>query len=322
MPEDTPHKDILDRHFYSAFIDQEFKDSLQLLEELVNYGTNLVPRAFASSDKEIKDIVIVSTLLKHAVAVLDGIHILTAKGATTSAIPLLRSVFEVSVYLGWILQRETGSRAMLYFVWDIRRQLFWALCLKAGSLEYTNHQKAMTDAPFGSTGPNIEDQIIDAQIELNQKKLATPECSAAHAEFEKRKKKSGRDVDWYVPGGVNHLREMARAVGKESLYQTMYSSFSNVTHGQVLKKHIGFSKDGFVFEPIRNLTDIEEIFRFSTTFALGIYRLILDTYRPAEIEVFNRKYVREWRGRFLSVKKVEYKEGTYKISAQNLLESR
>ena len=61
---EEPHKAILDRDLYSAFIKENFSDSLELLEELVNYGSNLIPRCFESSDKKLKDIVIVINFLK------------------------------------------------------------------------------------------------------------------------------------------------------------------------------------------------------------------------------------------------------------------
>jgi len=61
---ETPLKAILDRNLYSVLIKENFNDTLELLEEVVNYGTNLIPRCFESSGKEIKDIVIIICFFK------------------------------------------------------------------------------------------------------------------------------------------------------------------------------------------------------------------------------------------------------------------
>ncbi len=36
------------------------------------------------------------------------------------------------------------------------------------------------------------------------------------------------------------------------------------------------------------------------------YRVVLQQYRPHELEAFNRKYVEEWRAAFRNVREVRY----------------
>ena len=78
-----PHKILLDRDLYAAFIREEFSDTTDLIEELVNYGSNLVPRCYVSSEQKLHDIVVIWNFLKQGVALLDGIHVLALKGSTT-----------------------------------------------------------------------------------------------------------------------------------------------------------------------------------------------------------------------------------------------
>ncbi len=49
---EEPHKILLDRDLYSVIIREYFADTLSLLEELVNYGSNLIPRCYQSSEKK------------------------------------------------------------------------------------------------------------------------------------------------------------------------------------------------------------------------------------------------------------------------------
>lgn len=314
---EEPHKILLDRNLYSVIIREYFADTLSLLEELVNYGSNLIPRCYQSSEKKLHDIVILLNFLKQAVSLLDSIHILAEKGCTTPCYISLRSLFEIGVYLDWIFKAETEKRGSLYFVWDLRRRLYWALSLKKGTREYNAFQKHMQDAPSGLELEGVGDALIDDTIERLRKKLLTPECSIINDEFDLLKK-GLRDREWYVPGGVNNLREMAVDVGKEGMYIVFYSPFSNVTHGLALSKQVRFQKKEVIFEPIRNLTQLDEIFGHAFNFSIGLYRKVLTYYRPGEIQNFNRKYNDEWKERFFSVKKIEYKNGTYTITDNKL----
>ena len=76
-----PHRILLDRDLYHVLIKEHFADSLGLLEELVNYGSNLIPRCFESGEKKLHDVVILLNFLKQGVSLLDSIHILSARGA-------------------------------------------------------------------------------------------------------------------------------------------------------------------------------------------------------------------------------------------------
>jgi hypothetical protein len=316
MPEE-PHKILLDRDLYSVLIKEHFSDSLSLLEEMVNYGSNLVPRCFVSSEKKISDVVIVLNFLKQAVSLLDSIHILAAKGSTVPCFISLRSLFEISVYLDWIFQKDTEKRGSLYFVWHRRKKLYWALSVKKGTPEHETHKKHMANSSTGAELKGVDEKLIDAQISLLKNQLSMPEFSAINQEFEKLKNRL-KDREWYLPGGVGNFREMAKTVKREHEYKVFYSSFSAITHGLAFDEQVSFSNETVFFEPIRNLTRIDEVFRNAFNFAMGIYRSALTHYRPAELATFNKKYVNEWRQRFLSVKKVEYKNGTYTIQGQDL----
>jgi len=121
MP-DVPNPGILDRNLFKETIRQNFTPQLNLLEQLVNYGTNLIPRCFGSSDRKIPEAVVILSFLKHAVTSLDSIHILAAEGATLACFPHIRSIFEIELYIKWIFQNDYKNRASAYFVWNIRKK--------------------------------------------------------------------------------------------------------------------------------------------------------------------------------------------------------
>jgi hypothetical protein len=60
---DDAHKHLLDRDGAMAMA-ANFHDAIDLVNELVNYGTNLVVRAFASSDRDLKAICVLFVQLR------------------------------------------------------------------------------------------------------------------------------------------------------------------------------------------------------------------------------------------------------------------
>jgi len=63
--------------------------------------------------------------------------------------------------------------------------------------------------------------------------------------------------------------------------------------------------DKIQVNPLRQPQYTAQAVRLAASFALHVYRLILQQYRPAEEENFNRKYLIEWRARFLKEYRVE-----------------
>lgn len=310
---EEPNKLLLDRELYQELIQEPFAGKLSLLEELVNYGTNLVPRCFVSSSKKLPDVVITICLLKQAVTILDSIHVLAAKCATTPCFICLRSLLEVDIGLRWILKEETERRAILYFVWELRKQLHLTRSLKKGTPEHNFDQQLKKDSQFVPELSGVDKKLIDKQISQLKRKLASSECRSVNTEFD-QKKKGLRDKKWYVLGGGDSIKRMAKQVRRASVYQHLYAPFSDIVHGQVLDEQVSFENGKVVFEPIRNPLGLDNVFEVTLCLAIDLYRTVLDHYRPSELANFDMKYTRQWQVRFMSEINVKQENGSYNIS--------
>lgn len=323
MP-DEPHGGILDRSLFQETIRQSFSEQLDLLEQLVNYGTNLIPRSFDSSKKQIPETIALLSFLKHGVTSIDAIHILAAKGATLSCFPHIRSLFEIELYLKWLFEEDYERRATAYFVWNLRKERYWSLCYLQGSPEQAAHEQHMR----GSLGEHVtmhaSQEEITKAIDHETRRLNMPELSEVNAMFEKSVKSSGRDVEWYRPFGVTSIRDMAIKLGMEGMYKVFYASYSQATHGLSLGHQVHFDapKGEIIFDHIRSLQSLDEVFRMTFSYTIGIYPLVLERYRRGELDAFKVKYSTEWRRTIHSIPKVTKKDGTFTISPDNLMSSR
>lgn len=288
------HKAVLDRK--SAIeTAKNFKDALELLNELINYGTFLVPRAFRSSPRDLKAICIIFVQLRQFIVHLDGAAILAAAGNCSTANLQLRSLLETSHTLEWLLASDTEAKVNHLYVANLRRRRQWNSIAIAGTPESARHADA---ASLLSLGQDQLKEIAD-DIQRIDNLLAKPKFDAINAKFQRTYAKRGYDAPWYEVYGVPSIRKVADEIGRLKEYSYIYASLSGLTHGSDMWKSIVVGHRNVQMNPVREAQNIPKIVQLAATLSFRVYRLILRQYRQGEETNFKRKYLQEWRARFL-----------------------
>ena len=120
MLPDDPFKRILDRQETSDYVKRYFQDTIGLLREIVDYGTHLIPRCYTTAQKKnLTAAVVLGTLLKHAVAMLDAIEILVSHGAVFTAHLPARGLFETHLFINWILKDDTENKGEIKEIFSL-----------------------------------------------------------------------------------------------------------------------------------------------------------------------------------------------------------
>ncbi len=310
VPE-NPHKGFLDKEKVVASIVESLKPWRDLVEDVVNYGSNLIPRCFGSSPRELKDAVVLAILLRQVVAMLDGVHILLSQGACHVAQLPTRAIFESSVYIDWILLGDSDRKCLYYYAHNLRRKRIWARRAQAGSAE----SKEFVALMEGSGVQLTADLAREAEKQLAQieEVLSKPKFAEVNAHFDSLRGKKKHDPHWYAPFGPRNLREVAQAVERLAEYTILYSITSRVMHGSSYEQHIALGRGEITFQPIRSLEGFENVFRFSVANALATYRKVLHEYRYGELENFSRKYVEKWQKYFLNFPPIKVKVDPIRI---------
>lgn len=305
MPE-KPLLSILDREEAKKLAAEHFGDRIKLLRELANYGSNLVLRAYNSSEKGYPDFVVCGVLLKQVVAMLDAVETLVEAGIVHAAFLPVRAAFEAWIYLSWILLSDSDRKARCYLVSNLRDERLWALRTIKGTPE-----EAAFDALTKRLGEDYQRHrptASEAQEHLAEvnRILAQSDFREIDREFDRRKKKLRREPKWYQLVGANSIRQVAKDVDRLLEYDFFYSEGSQVAHSASYRDHIRLGKGQVHFKPIRNLEGIYHLINFAFICAWYSFREILQRYRPGELPAFSRKYVKEWRTAFRSIKSVRY----------------
>lgn len=305
-------KRIIDREKHEGDVKQYFSKHIDLLIDLVNYGSNLIPRSYDSSNKKLEDIIVIGVLLKQVVSMIDAIEILISKGAVGAAHLQARAAYEASLYIDWILKEETEKKVKYYYVSNLRNQRLWALRFIRGTREKETFSETFADLEEYIKHTDLETIEKQAEEELPKidEILSKDSWNDINREFEKRKRKTGTEPYWYKMLGVTSIRRLAKEVGRLAEYDLYYSKSSEVMHAASYRDHVQFAKGTAIFEPIRQLKELHNLFRFCTSVALASYKSILKHYRTGELENFARKYVKDWREAFLNVPSISYTSHT------------
>jgi hypothetical protein len=307
VPE-SEFKPLLDRDRTLADVNDHLLPWVRLIRDITSYGTNLVPRCMVSSDRKLADAVILATLLRQVVAMLDAIDILLSNGAVFAANLQMRALFEASIYLDWILKSDTERKATYYYVHNLRRMRIWASRSQVGSPEWQEFLSVVNDF-----GIRIHDELRDSDktkiLEIDQA-LSQPKYFGVNKEFDEHRKGKRYDPAWYaplLPKGQRNLGAISRAVDRGSQYRLLYSGASEVMHASNYGHHVKFSDGKLTLVPIRFLEGFDLVLSFSLSTAIQTYRAVLRRYRPDELTNFARKYVENWQNEFRNMPKVKYR---------------
>lgn len=307
---ENPYEELLDRESYKIDLHENFSEIIATIQDIVNYGTNLIIRCFGTGKRDISDAIILGVLLRQAVSMLDALEVLISNGSVYPANLQCRALFEVALYLEWVLEKNSAERAKFFYVSNIRKKRIWALRTQSGTPENSALEKIM--APIGGVSETTKKIETESkkQLQAIDKLLQNPEFASINQSIDnfKAKRKIKYEPSWYSPLGVENVRQLAISLNRLHEYELIYSSSSEVMHSSKQDEHIKFGGDYMSFQPIRSLSGISEILNFSVSTILRIYIQILEKYRQGEMKAFGKKYVENWQQPFLSIKSVEYKK--------------
>ncbi len=304
---EEPHRAILNREEPRALAEEHFARQIELLQDLANYGSNLIIRAFESSSKKVEEIVVCGVLLKQVVAMIDAAEVLLSAGCGHAAFLPARTAFEASIYIDWIFDSDSERRAKRYMVANYRDQRLWTSRAVPGTREEAAFK--MDAQTFGvdilKNRPGLAAEAATRLAEINRV-LAQPDLAPIDHEFAAARGKRKRDPEWYELDGLQSIRKVAEKVRRLAEYEFFYSKGSQVTHTATYKDHVLLAKGELRFKPIRHLADVNMLLNYLVSVALGTYESILKRYRSDESAALARKYVNDWRDPFMNVVSVKY----------------
>ncbi len=266
----------------------EAKDIIEiaspLLQELVNYSTNVLARCLDTAGAAIEHLAAFS-FYRHIIEMTDGVEVLISQSCAVPAIPLVRSSFEALLSIEYILEKDYELRSLSWLVDYARKGLAVCEMLDPSTQSGKDFQKALNEgegthsvSPPGQV--KVQKVITDMQGFLDRE-----EFKPVHTEYEKlRKGGSRRGPTWYqLWGGPRNLRELACHLKKEAWYDFLYRYWSRLAHAQDFSHSLIITADGHHgMKALRDPSRIKEVAQFASNFSYSATRQILAKFRPGE----------------------------------------
>ena len=307
---DDANKKILDRDKARNF-GATIREPLDSLRDFVDYGTDLILRCYHTSSKSLKDCVALFSLFKNALSMADAIEVMMRQGVIRPSQLQLRSLFEVSVTLQWVLQESGDERARAYHVANLRRQRLWASRYLPDTVEDKAFQYFWDTVGDKTTSPEGEKEA-HAQIANLNKVLSGPSLCDLNKEFEAFYQKNKYEQDWYRNRilGEHSFRKIAKDVGRTAEYAMIYVSGSEVMHGSTYSGQLAFDDSKIIIDPMRSPEEIGPSLRLAMALTLKMIRSTLEYYRPDEVENLKRKYREDWASPLRRIPDIRVEEFT------------
>ena len=211
---------------------QQILDNFSLnIDEVVNYGTYvlkwLLENPRGSGDENMPLAMFFRDMLEKA----DSISILVKNSSIDPSKVILRSLFELHLFISYLNEKYFSDRSMAFLVWHSKDRIKMNRSFLKDSPEYKNLSKQVEkDNSFNDNSilNNLPSSkpIIDNLTAL----LKRPEYGKALKEYEKTKLKI-RNPNWYsLFNGPRNVQQLANHLKLPILYETIYRGWSGNVH--------------------------------------------------------------------------------------------
>ena len=227
----------------------------------------------------------------HAIEMLDGVEVLLDGSCVVASHTPLRSAFEASLAVRYILAKDIEQRALSYVVGDISERIYW----------YEEHD------PKSKRGKRfIEDMGLEegsdfpmpdvADAEPLKAMLAREPYAPIAAEYKRVSRDGKRRVNWYsLCGGPSNLKELARSLGQLDDYLVFYRPMSKTAHATDLRRLLTTTQDGkaSAVTVVRSPVGMPSTYVWSINIGVEVTKAVMEQYRPGESTRFAKWYLDE-----------------------------
>jgi len=304
MKKTKPILDILNRLIENEDTKRILSDYSSGVEELVNFGTHILNWDLQEATGKDENLPIV-LMFRNFLEQLDAISILIKEGSIDPAKIIVRSLLESYLGLEYILEKDTNNRALGFLVWHYINELKLYKKLKPGTEEHANFKSKLDKN--GMQVPQIDK--IDDHIKDVEYLLSLPIYSIALAEY-KRIKGSGKskkkNPNWFeLFDGPENIENLANYLGKQTLYEAYYRSFSGTTHAtNIIQGRVQLMEDKTpAIVQIRFVKDANLVVGAAFNITISMYFLMLQKRIPSHKADFKEWYVPEVSEYFKSITK-------------------
>lgn len=298
------HLQLLNRE--SAILDaQEFEPTLHVLDEMVNYGTQMIAKLASGEGRTFMEQILICHLLRDFIVNVDATSVLLANGCSDASITQCRSIVERAHQIEWTLKSDAETKMEYLFVSDLRAELHAAKAIQPGTEENQKVFKllhAVPDCPqMIESGKR---KALSVQTTLNSDSFRE-----INSVFDRLARKQKFEPSWtkaYCEGcnsSPNSVKcngsalSIAKCLDKESDYEFMFSPMSNTAHGSSLAQSMSIKGKVIEVRSIRAPALPSEAFPTIPAIIVRCYQQLLLRFHPDQADALLDHHLRVWKPR-------------------------
>lgn len=269
-----------------------------LLREIVNNGTWVLVRCAGAGCGEVDVDLAALGFYRTVIEMADGIDVSIRESSVTPAVPQLRTLFEASMQLQYVVEDPLRYR---------ERALAWCASHAIARLRrYRRYDKTtpagkefIADMAADETAPRVRevDQAQVARAIANMESLlAKPHLLPFKQRFDSLVAAKKPLRLWCeLCDGPSSRRDLARHLKLHLSYSELYSHWSSTSHAEDLYTvFVHVPGQGEVIRPLRDSTELLRVSGMAASFALRSTRHMLEHFRKGE-DSYARWYVEKVR---------------------------
>ncbi len=298
-----PHPDFINRT-PSDGLQSILEHYSYYIKEAVNFGTQML----SWGNKDSKDQSAVSNLFfRQFIDILDAFSILVENGSSGSCKILLRSMFEINLFIHFISDSHTKERSYSYLVFDILDHI-----KELDKLDIQTDSGKQIKSKFLNEFwlNNVQTKHSTQEIQTERVRL---EGLLNHSEFEivlkehdkikvemNNNSSAIKKIKWYsLFGGANNIESLAKLLKKQTLYEVLYRNWSKAVHGvDIFKDKNTLIDDEHIFiHPIREPRGLMLLSRCACNLAVntfGYYSFINHPLKQEEYAKWQNEFIEDF----------------------------
>lgn len=280
-----PIKDILPRELHPEIQEILFGYS-KLIDEFVNFGTHIfmwIVQESKGSDEQMP----LAMFFRDALEKADSISTLVKYSHIEPSKVILRSLFELTLYIRYIVEEDFEKRSMAFLVWDSKRKIRFYRCYDKEDPFYKETQKIVQKDEFFSNGSFLKElPSVKLALENQYELLLLPDYRLVEKEYERTKKMDRQNPSWYrLYNGPKNIQELATKVNLPFVYEILYRRWSGNVHstdiieGKIVKGKNSIEMNGKVSADIIQINlpkDAHEVVTYTLMLLLMTYIRLRD----------------------------------------------
>jgi hypothetical protein len=284
---------ILDRSLAPAQTADVRKVGGPVLRAIIDRGVGVFERCSHTAPDGDRNLAVLMPL--HLILeMLDGTEVSLDSSCVVASRAALRSAFEASLGLKYVLQADYERRSMAYVVSDLKERIQWYEEMDPRTPAGQRLREDMGLSAEAQGFPFPPPEHCRERAESLRNLLNSGEFVSVSTEYETASK-GRRRVPWYsLFGGPKNVRELAIGVHEGQRYLILYREWSKTVHGMDLTRLLTARSDGSAaVRVIRNPVSIPTVYLLACHIGLEAADAVLQHYRPGESEQSARWFMTE-----------------------------